>query len=112
MFFWGSVFVVLYGAGLLLRSTVPVLEPFADTAIFVALGSACLVNFSRNQTLHCGITGPLFLLGAVAAAFIENGSWQFDMATIWGVVLVGVVLALGLEWRTVSRQNDPTACRR
>ena len=54
----GSAFVVLYGLGLLARSTWPVFEPYADTLLLAALGLACFINFSRNRTLarRCGPT--------------------------------------------------------
>lgn len=109
MCFWAAVFVLIYGAGLLLRTAWPAIHPFGDTVILVALAAACFINFGRNRTLHCGITGPLFLLGAVAAALIEEGVWQADIAIVWGVVLVGVGLAVIIEWRTVGRHRDACA---
>ena len=102
MVLWAPIFAVMYGAGLLLRSTVPAVQPFADTAILIALAAACAINFGRNRTLHCGLTAPLFLLGAVAAALIEAGAWQVDMAIVWSVVLLGVAAAFVMEWRTVA----------
>jgi hypothetical protein len=103
MCFWAAIFVLIYGAGLLLTSVWPQARPFEDTLILVALAAACVVNFWRNRTLHCGITGPLFLVGAVAAALIEAGAWRFDLAIVWGVVLLGVGIAFIVEWRTVGR---------
>jgi hypothetical protein len=103
MCFWAAIFVLFYGAGLLLTSVWPQVRPFEDTLILVALAAACAVNFWRNRTLHCGITGPLFLVGAVAAALIEAGAWRFDLAIVWGVVLLGVGIAFIVEWRTVGR---------
>jgi hypothetical protein len=112
MWFWAAMFVLIYSASLLLRSFWPAMRPFGDTLILVALAAACVVNFGCNRTVHCGITGPLFLLGAVAAALIEGGAWQFDMAIIWGVVLVGVAIAFIIEWRTVGQHGDSNACAR
>ena len=108
--FWAAIFVLIYGAGLLLTSAWPALRPFGDTLILVALAAACVINFGRNRTLHCGITGPLFLLGAVAAALIEAGAWRFDMAIVWGLVLLGVGIAFAIEWRTVGRSGGSHAC--
>jgi hypothetical protein len=73
MWFWAAAFAVLYGMGLLMRSTWPVFEPYADTLLLAALGAACFINFGRNRTLHCGLTGPLFLVAAIVAALIEAG---------------------------------------
>ena len=61
MSLWAAMFVLIYGAGLLLRSAWPAVQPFGDTVILVALGAACAINFGRNRTLHCGLTGPLFV---------------------------------------------------
>jgi hypothetical protein len=30
----------------------------------LAAGIGCIANWVRNRTLHCGITGPIFLLGS------------------------------------------------
>ena len=97
------MFVLFYAAGLVLRSFWPAAEPFGDTAILMALGAACVINFGRNRTFHCGLTGPLFLVGAVAAALIEAGAWPFDMGIVWGAVLLGVAVGFAIEWRTVGR---------
>ena len=61
------------GMGSLMRSTWPVFEPYADTMLLVALGAACFINFGRNRTLHCGLTGPLFLVAAIVAGLIGAG---------------------------------------
>ena len=98
MGFWAAAFVIIYSAALVLTSLWPAGRIFGDTLILGALGAACFINFGRNRTLHCGITGPLFILGAVAAGLIEASIWHLDMAIVWGVVLLGVCLALLLEW--------------
>ena len=105
MWFWAAAFAVLYGMGLLMRSAWPVFEPYADTLLLAALGAACFINFGRNRTLHCGLTGPLFLLAAIAAALIEAGLWDVSDEALWGVVLVGVALAFLIEWRVVGREG-------
>jgi hypothetical protein len=105
MWFWAAAFAVLYGVGVLARSTWPVFEPFGDTLLLAALGSACFINFGRNRTLHCGLTGPLFLVAAIVAALIEAGIWDLSEEALWGVVLVGVALAFLIEWRVVGREG-------
>jgi hypothetical protein len=105
MCYWAAAFLVLYGVGLLVRSTWPFFEPYGDTLILAALGAACFINFGRNRTLHCGITGPLFLIGAAVAALIEADTWALDLSTVWGVVLIGVGIAFVIEWRTVGRRD-------
>ena len=106
MWFWAAAFVLLYGAGLFARATWPVFEPYADTLLLAALGLACFINFGRNRTLHCGLTGPLFLIAAVVAFLMEAGVWNVNEDALWGLVLVGVALAFLIEWRAVGRQSQ------
>jgi hypothetical protein len=106
MWFWAAAFVVLYGIGLVARSTWPVFEPYGDTLLLAALGLACFINFGRNRTLHCGLTGPLFLIAAIVAVLMEASVWSVSENALWGLVLVGVALAFLIEWRTVGRQGQ------
>jgi hypothetical protein len=80
-------------------------EPYADTLLLGALGLACFINFGRNRTLHCGLTGPLFLIAAVVAYVMEAGLWDVNEDALWGLVLVGVALAFLIEWRVVGRRS-------
>ena len=105
MWFWAAAFAVLYGAGLLVGFTSPVFEPYGDTLLLAALGAACVINFGRNRTFHCGLTGPLFLVAAIVAALIEAGIRDVSEEALWGVVLVGVALAFLIEWRAVGREG-------
>jgi len=77
------------------------------TRLEAALAAACFVNFRRNRTLHCRLTGPLFLVGAIVAMLAEAGIWGVDHAALWGVLLVGVSLAFLIEWRTVRGNSSP-----
>ena len=93
MCFWAAAFVVLYGAGLVLTSVWPSLDPYGDTLLLAELGTACFINFGHNRTLHCGITGPIFILAAVVVGLIEAGAWAVDMSAVWGFVLIAVGIA-------------------
>ncbi len=103
--FWTAAFALFYGAGLLLSIVWPGLRQYGDTVILAALAAACFVNFGRNRTLHCGLTGPLFAMAAIVALLMEAGIWNVDQVVLWGVVLVGVALAFVIEWRTVRGQT-------
>lgn len=84
MCFGAGAFVVLYGASLVLRSVWPSFGPYGDTLLLAALGTACFINSGRNRTLHCGITGPIVILGAVVAVGpIEAGAWAVDLSAVW-----------------------------
>jgi hypothetical protein len=105
MWFWCASFAVFFGISLLLGRMWPDLQQYGDTTLLVALAAACFVNFGRNRTLHCGLTGPLFLIAAVVALLIEAGIWGVDHDVLWGVVLIGVALAFLIEWWTVRPQR-------
>lgn len=60
-------------------------------AACVVMGLACLVNAARCHRLHCYITGPYFLLLAVAASI----AYGFDVGTShhsekWLLVSLGI----------------------
>lgn len=106
MWFWGASFVVFFGISLVVGRVWPEMQQYGDTMLLVALAAACFVNFGRNRTLHCGLTGPFFLIAAVAALLIEADVWSVDPDVLWGIVLVGVALAFVIEWRTVGRRGS------
>jgi hypothetical protein len=103
MWFWTAMFVLFYGAGLLLGAVWPTVRHHQDVVILMALAAACFVNFYRNRTVHCGLTAPLFLAGAIAAFLADARIWRVNQSALWGVVLFGVGLAFLIEWRTVGR---------
>ncbi len=108
IWYWAGMFLLLYGAGILLGIIWPAVRQFGDTLILAALGAACFLNFARNRTLHCALTGPVFLLAAGVAALVEVGIWSLDLLAVWGVVLAAVGLAFIIEWRTVGRRRGVT----
>lgn len=61
-------------------------------------GSACLVNASRCGRLHCFLTGPLFLLGAVATLLDASHVLAIDWRWILAAVTFGTSIGYGLEW--------------
>jgi hypothetical protein len=106
---WCAVFGMLFGASLLLGAIWPGLQHYGDTMILVALAAACFVNFGRNRTLHCGLTGPLFLFAAIVALLMEAGVWGVDQTVLWGVVLVGVALAFLVDRRGIRAPLSESA---
>ena len=105
MWFWGVAFLALYGIASLIRTQWAAVSPYGDTLLLVSLGLACTINFGRNRTLHCGLTGPLFLVAAIGAALVEGGMWNANMSVLWTVVVIGVAVAFGLEWRMAGGQR-------
>jgi hypothetical protein len=104
MAFWGFAFVLVYGLARVAGSFWPAVGHYGDTIILASLGVACFANFARNRTLHCGLSGPIFVVGALVAAAVEAGVWDLDLRVIWGILLAAVAGALLIEWRTVGRR--------
>jgi len=70
----------------------------AATTLF-AMAIGCVANWLRNRTLHCAITGPLFLIAAVVFLLSELSMVHVNSLLVWPFVLVGVGIAFLLEWR-------------
>jgi hypothetical protein len=64
----------------------------------VVAGSACLANASRCGRLHCFITGPLFLLAAVATLTDAASVIAIDWRWIVVMVIGGLAIGYGFEW--------------
>jgi hypothetical protein len=95
---WIAAFLILYGLAFVFLHLKHV-EQYQRTAFFAAMGLACLVNFAQNKTFHCIITGPFFLLVALALAFQHYGKWHASRAILWPTVLLVVGIAFLLERR-------------
>jgi len=63
----------------------------------------CLANWIKNHSLHCVITGPLFLVAGVAFPFSGVGLIRFNAFWVWPVIVVGIGIAFLLEWRHTKR---------
>ncbi len=61
-------------------------------------GLACIANASRCARLHCFLTGPVFLLCALAALLERAGFASFDWRGIVAVVVVATAVGYGFEW--------------
>jgi|GEM_PF-895477 len=98
MCYWLAVFAIVYGIGLGLAIWLHA-QVYELAILFGAIGLACLTNFARNRVLHCMITGPFFLLAAIAVALEVRGTWRMGAGFLWPVILVVVGTALLLERR-------------
>ncbi|MGH9629593.1 MAG: hypothetical protein ACRD7E_14855 [Bryobacteraceae bacterium] len=103
---WGFylvIFATLFGASLLLVALWESGQQYIEALLFTSLGVACLVNVARNRTLHCLITGPFFLLLAIALALREAGIWHVPIPELWPLVLITVSIAFLIEWKFATR---------
>lgn len=93
--------MVFYAAGLLAIYLLH-LQSYQTTALFAALGLACVTNAVRHRTFHCFITGPFFLLAALAFALGTAGVWKIPTGVLWIAVAIVVCVAFLLERRFAS----------
>ena len=77
-------------------------DPTARTLMWAPaltiMGTACVVNATRCGRLHCYATGPLFLAAALAVVLTGLGWVAIPWVWIGIAVVVGTMLAYGLEW--------------
>jgi hypothetical protein len=83
------------------------------TTSFSVMGGACVLNAARCGRLHCFITGPLYLIAALASLLeglsVVSLGWQW----IGYGALSGTLLAFLLEWtagRYASSARARTSC--
>jgi len=95
---WFVASCILYGLGLIVLHLAHI-ERYQGTALFAAMGLACFVNFARNRSFHCVITGPFFLFVAAALALQAYGMWSVSGAVLWPTVVIVVAIAFLLEQR-------------
>ena len=68
------------------------------TPALLVAGGACLFNAARCGRFHCHITGPLYLIAAVATVLVglEVVALQWNWIALW--IVGGTVLAYVPEW--------------
>jgi hypothetical protein len=103
MCYWCATSLIAWGVlsliGLCWR---PLHSSFAATILF-AIAIGCVANWLRNRTLHCAITGPLFLVAAVVFLMSDVSLVHVNDRLVWPFVLLGVGIAFLLEWRYAQR---------
>jgi hypothetical protein len=62
--------------------------------LFVWMGTGCILNARRCHRLHCYISGPTFLLGAVVLGLLAAGLSAFGPHALNNIVSVTLVVAL------------------
>jgi hypothetical protein len=58
------------------------------------MGIGCLLNARRCHRLHCFISGPILLLGAVAAGLLAAGAINLGPHALNNTISITLVLAL------------------
>ena len=96
--FWCSVSLLAWGVLSLIGIYWYPLHASSATTICFAVAIGCGVNWFRNRTLHCAISGPGFLIAGALFLFSELGVLAVNSSFVWIIVAVLTGIAFFLEW--------------
>ena len=99
MCYWFAVSLVAWGVLSFIGIFWRPLHAFSAATILFAMAIGCVANWLRNRTLHCGITGPVFLIAALVFLLSDLTGTHLNSLLVWPFVVIGVVIAFLLEWR-------------
>ena len=102
MCYWFAASLLAWGVLSLIGIYWHPLHALSAATILFAMAIGCVANWLRNRTLHCGITGPLFLIAAVVFLLSDLSMAHVNSLLVWSFVLIGVCIAFLLEWRYAS----------
>lgn len=101
--YWCTAVLVAWGVLSLIGIYWHPLHASSAATILFAAAIGCFANWGKNRTLHCGITGPLFLLTAVAFLLANIEVIQIRLTFVWPILIVGAGISFLLEWRYAKR---------
>ena len=97
--YWFIVSLIAWGVLSVIGIYWRPLHGSSAATILFAMAIGCVANWLRNRTLHCAITGPLFLIAAVVFLLSDMSTTHVNSLLVWPFVLIGVGVAFLLEWR-------------
>jgi hypothetical protein len=103
MCYWCAASLIAWGALGLIGLYWRPLHALSAATILFAMAIGCVANWFRNRTLHCAITGPLFLVAAVVFLLSDVSMAHVNSFFVWPFVLMGLGIAFLLEWRYTQR---------
>ena len=104
MGYWFTVSLVAWGALSLIGFFWRPLHASSAVTCLFALAIGCFANWYRNRSLHCAITGPLFLIAGAVLLCSDAQLIKVKDDWVWPFVLVGTLIAFLLEWGYASRR--------
>ncbi len=99
MCYWLAASLIAWGVLSLIGIIWRPLHALSPATTLFAMAIGCVANWLRNRTLHCAITGPLFLIAAILFLLSDVSTIHVNSHLVWPFVLVGVGIAFLLEWR-------------
>jgi hypothetical protein len=104
--YWFAASLIAWGVLSLVGLCWRPLHAASAATILFAMAIGCVANWLRNRTLHCVITGPLFLLAAVVFLMSDVSLVHINKRLVWPFVVIGVGIAFLLEWRYARRSSS------
>lgn len=92
-FIWWGLPIIVGIAASLFGSPLAIIE-LIWMFLFVWMGAGCVLNALSCHRLHCYISGPVFLLGALVCALFATGLIALGPHALNNVVSITLVLAL------------------
>jgi hypothetical protein len=102
MCYWFAASLIAWGVFSVIGTYWHPLHALSAATILFAMAIGCVANWHKNRTLHCGITGPLFLIAALVFLLSDVTATHINSLLVWPFVLIGVGIAFLLEWRYTS----------
>ena len=106
MCYWFVVSLIAWGVLSLIGIYWRPLHASSAAACLFAMAIGCIANWYKNRSFHCVLTGPLFLIAAVAFLLARVGVTQVNTVLVWRFVLIGTGVAFLLEWRFARRSTS------
>ena len=103
MCYWFVVSLMAWGVLSLIGIYWRPLHAPSESACLFAMAIGCLANWLMNRSVHCVVTGPLFLIAGVVFLFSGVGVIHVNTSWVWSFVLIGIGIAFLLEWRYAKR---------
>jgi len=97
--YWLMVSLMAWGVLSLIGIYWRPLRASSACACLFAMAIGCIANWFKNRSLHCTITGPLFLIGGTL--FLLSGVHMIprrETLWVWPLLIIGTGLAFLLEW--------------
>lgn len=105
MCYWFVVSMVAWGFLVLVGMHWRLLRAFSAQTILFAMAIGCIANWTKNRTLHCGITAPLFLIAAGLLLLSDAHVVHVRPDLILPLVIAGTGIAFLIEWRHHRRSS-------
>ncbi len=105
MCYWFVVSLVTWGVLSAIGIWWYPLHSSSAATICLAVAIGCFGNWLRNRTLHCAITGPLFLVAGAVFLLSAVGIFAINPGFVWPVVAILTGIAFVVEWRYAARSS-------